>query len=227
MRRALVALSVGIALLAVPAVPAGAQQVNRAAFCAARIQAQVADTRLATTTALNTMSLTAPVAAVATAATDLAALVTKKGNKAFETKQGAALVKIIDDDVYANCNFAKLDVTATDYRYQGIPATVPAGNVALRLTNAAPKEQHEIVILKLLPTATVTDPQKLLALSQKKQKKQAEVRQSAFAAPGQSSASVGRLDAGKYVVACFLPVGGKRSGAPHYTQGMYASFEVR
>ncbi len=229
MRRALVALSVGIALLAIPAVPAGAQQANRPAFCAARVQAEAAHGRRETTTALNLMGLTAPVAAVATAVKDLTALFDQKGNKAFESAKGAALIKTIDDDVFANCGFTKLDVTASDYRYQGLPATVPAGNVALRLTNTAPKELHELLVFKLLPTATTTDPLKLLALPRKKFRQQAEPepRQAAFAPPGQTSISVGRLDAGKYVVACMIHVGNKPKGAPHYTQGMYASFEVR
>jgi hypothetical protein len=35
------------------------------------------------------------------------------------------------------------------------------------------------------------------------------------------------LKPGKYVYACFIPVGGKKRGQPHAMEGMYGTFTVQ
>jgi hypothetical protein len=47
-----------------------------------------------------------------------------------------------------------------------------------------------------------------------------------FAPPGQAGYGIGSLPAGEYVYACFIPVGGKKKGAPHFTQGMHGTLTV-
>lgn len=46
-------------------------------------------------------------------------------------------------------------------------------------------------------------------------------------APGETKAGIMNLTPGSYVVACFIPVGSKESGAPHFTKGMYGEFTVK
>ena len=62
-----------------------------AAFCSARIEANAADTKAENVTVLTKMVAAAP-ADVSTPMADLLALVKQKGDKAFESKAGTALL---------------------------------------------------------------------------------------------------------------------------------------
>ena len=132
------------------ALPAHAQTAtgDLTAFCAARIEANAADTKADNIAVLTKMVASAP-AAVRTPMADLLALVKKQGDKAFESKAGTALLATLEPYIYENCPGRQLAVTAIDYEYQGIPATLPAGVTKIKLTNAAPKEGHMMVIAKL------------------------------------------------------------------------------
>ena len=67
---------------------------------------------------------------------------------------------------------------------------------------------------------------KLVALPQKKAEKKVTFVGAAFADPGGSQSSVTDLEPGRYIASCFLPVGGKKKGAPHFTKGMFTEFEI-
>ena len=45
--------------------------------------------------------------------------------------------------------------------------------------------------------------------------------------PGETKSCVINLTPGTYIFACFLPVGGAGTGAPHFTKGMYGEFTVK
>ena len=112
-----------------------------AAFCAARLEANAAETKAENIAVLTKMVAAAP-AAVSTPMAGLLALFKKQGDKAFESKEGTALLATLEPYIYENCPGRQLAVTAIDYEYQGIPATLPAGVTKIKLTNAAPKEGH-------------------------------------------------------------------------------------
>jgi len=198
-----------------------------AAFCDGRIEANAADTKADNVTVLTKMAAAAP-AAMSTQMNDLLALVKKQGDKAFESKTGRALLAQIEPFVYDNCPGRQLPVTAIDYEYQGIPATLPAGVTKFKLTNAAPKEGHMIAIVKVQPGNESTPIDKILALPNKKQNQVLDFSDAGFAEaePGDSGYFPMNLTSGKYIYACFFPEGGKKNGAPHYKLGMEGSFTV-
>jgi hypothetical protein len=220
------AASLVLALLGV-GVPASAQTPNLAAFCAARVQIEDAQNKKATVALLDTMVPVAPTA-VSAQMTELRDLYKKKGDKIFETEKGSALVTTLDGFVFDNCPGRAVAFTAIDYEYQGIPATLPAGLTKFKMTNAAPKEEHEIGIVKVKPAGLGMDPKAILSAKEKKQAKLVDFDSGtgAFAPPGNVAYGVAQLDPGTYVYACFIPVGGKKNGAPHFTEGMYGTFTV-
>jgi len=108
--------------------------------------------------------------------------------------------------VYNNCN-AKVSVTASDYQFTGIPATLPAGVTTFKMTNSAPQEQHMMAMLKMKPAAQGQDLTKLLSLPEKKQAKYFEQAGGTFAqaSPGQVGYAPIKLTPGTYAYACFFP----------------------
>ena len=156
-----------------------------AAFCAARIEANAAETKADNVAVLTKMVAAVP-AAVSTPMADLLALVKKKGGRAFESKEGMALLATLEPYIYDNCPGKQLPVTAIDYEYQGIPATLPAGVTKIKMTNAAPVEDHMMAMVKLTAAGEAMELDKILALPEKKQGKYFDFSSAAFmeAKPG-------------------------------------------
>jgi hypothetical protein len=198
-----------------------------AAFCAARIESNSADTKADNVAVLTKMVAAAP-AAVSTPMADLLVLVKKKGDKAFESKEGAALLATLEPYIYDNCPGQQLPVTAIDYGYQGIPATLPAGVTKIKMTNAAPKEGHMMVIAKLTAAGEAMELDKILALPDKKAVKYIDYKNAAFmqAEAGATGYAPINLTPGKYAYMCFFPQGGKKHGKPHFMLGMEGTVTV-
>lgn len=232
MRRVLLILTIAAltaGTFAVLAVPAGAQTGgDLTAFCAARIEANGAEGKAANLAIMNKMVPIAPEGVVA-AMTALRDAYEKKGDKLFNGPEGPALLAPVDSWVYDNCPGTQVAVTAIDYEYEGMPATLKAGLTNFKMTNGAPKEEHMLGITKLTPAAEGKDVADLLALPEKKQAKYFDESSGAFmiAPAGETAYSPADLTPGTYAYACFLPVGGKRNGAPHFTKGMYGTFTVQ
>src|SRR4029077_2137165 len=112
-----------------------------------------------------------------------------------------------DAYVYENCPGTKVPVTAIDYEFEGMPATIPAGFTTFKLTNGAPKEDHMIAISKLNAKGESMDVDKLLALPEKKANQFLEQDGGGFAlaSAGQTAYAPTVLTPGKYIYACFLP----------------------
>jgi hypothetical protein len=198
-----------------------------AAFCASRIEANSTEGKAASLAVMDKMVTAAP-ATVVQQMTGLRDAYKKKGDKLFDSEAGLELLVPLDAWVYDNCPGTSVPVTAIDYEYQGVPASLKAGVTKFKMTNAAPKEAHMMAIVKLTPAAQGQDVSKLLALPEKKSRKYFDESSSAFmeAGPGQVGYAPINLQPGTYAYVCFLPVGGKDSGAPHMTKGMYGSFTV-
>jgi len=198
-----------------------------AAFCAGRIEANSTDGKAEDVAVLTKMVAAAP-AAVSAPMADLLALLKKDGEKAFESKQGAQLLGVLEPYIYDNCPGKQLPVTAIDYEYQGIPATMSAGVTKFKLTNSAPKEDHMIAVVKVGPGNESMPVDKILALPDKKQGKILDFSDAGFAEakPGDSGYFPMNLTPGKYIYACFFPEGGKKNGTPHFKLGMEGSFTV-
>lgn len=223
----LVAGSLVAGVVGVWAIAGGAQTGNIAAACAARVEGNTTEGKAEDLAVIDKILGVAP-AAIVQPLTDLKALITKKGSKGFESKEGSALLGQIDGYFYDNCTGTQMPVTATDYEFQGVPATLKPGLLKLKLTNAAPKEDHEMALFKLQPGVDSIDVAKVFKLSDKKAAKLIDFNSGtfAFAPAGQAAYSIGELTPGKYVYACFLNQGGKDKGKPHFLLGMEGTLTV-
>jgi len=227
--RRLVALVTGVmVVLAGFATAGGAQTEDLAAWCQARVDAEAAfgsgdEDAIAAALAALTASAPADIAA------DTATVVTglqEKGEKAFDDEDVQAAGSAVDEYVAANCGFPVTEVTTIDYEFQGIPDSLPAGLRVFHVINDAPQEVHEIVYFRVNDGVKLS-AKKLLSLPQKKVEKKVTFSGAAGPIePGGTAASIATLEPGRYVVGCFLPVGGKKKGKPHVTKGMFAEFEV-
>lgn len=209
------------------ATAAAAQTEDLTAWCQARVDAEAAfgsGDQDAITAALEAFAAAAP-AAVAADTTTVADLLAKKGEKAFASKKFVQAIERVDAYVVENCGYPVVEVSAIDYELDGVPPTVAPGITVFHLTNDAPKEEHEIVIFRV-NDGVKTPAKKLLSLPEKKIQKLVQFVGATDASPSSSSASVTNLEPGRYVYGCFVPVGGKKKGAPHFTKGMFGEFEV-
>jgi hypothetical protein len=220
-----VAVSAGV-VAALPGI-AGAQTGDLAAFCAARQEANSAETKAENKAVIDKVYAAAPAAAIP-AITEIRDGFAKKGQRYFETAAGADALAELDTVVYDSCPGTAVAATATDYEFAGIPATLPAGGAKFKLTNAAPVENHELVVLKLNDKGAGMDPEDVVALPQKKAEKLIDYSASTFmfAPPGQSGYGLATLTPGEYVYACFVGEAGKKNAKPHAALGMHGGFTV-
>ncbi|SOC50619.1 hypothetical protein SAMN05660748_3371 [Blastococcus aggregatus] len=133
----------------------------------------------------------------------------------------------IDEYMLAECGYEQVEATGVDYEYEGLPESVPAGVVAVTLTNEG-TELHEIGIARI--NDDVTEPiEELLTLPEEEVFSKLELKGVTVVEPGQSETTFMRMDEGRYGAACFIPEGTTSMempgmGAPHFTMGMFAEF---
>lgn len=135
---------------------------------------------------------------------------------------------------------ADITVSAVDYRFEGMPATVESGTV-LGLRNDG-QELHEMAVYRRNDDVTQSF-EDILALPPDEGIKLVTEAGVVFAAPGEEAAdTVTVTEPGDYVMLCFVPVGMKElpsqdpnaspggtppaDGPPHFTQGMIHTFTV-
>lgn len=141
---------------------------------------------------------------------------------------------------------------ATDYRFDGLPATTPVGT-QFNLQNDSTKEVHEMVIVRIPDEVTETVGQLLALPEEELDAKVGDIEPSAVivALPGETGRAMegdGIIDEpGRYAVLCFIPVGADPEmiaelmegppptgneqpplgdGPPHIMEGMYAEIVV-
>ncbi len=141
-----------------------------------------------------------------------------------------------------------VEVTATDYAFEGLPARVKAGT-KLTLTNDSDKEVHELVAI-LLPEGETRSADELVKLPEAEQAKLAAGPPAAVlvappgGAPTINAVGDGTLaEPGRYLLICSIPTGADPEaylkaagegggppsvpgGPPHLVHGMYAEIEV-
>jgi plastocyanin len=143
-----------------------------------------------------------------------------------------------------------VEVTAVDYKFEGLPATVKSGT-KLTMTNASTGEAHELVAIRL-PDDEKRPVSELITLPEEQLGEIVSNEPAAvlIAAPGDDAMAVvgdGTLEeSGRYAIVCFIPVGAdpaeilapppaddatppaeeEPSGPPHASQGMYAELTV-
>ncbi|MFN0089770.1 MAG: hypothetical protein ACKVWR_05785 [Acidimicrobiales bacterium] len=117
---------------------------------------------------------------------------------------------------------ANISLTASDFRFDGVPATVPAGPTAFTLTNRG-QQPHHAQLLKFRPGKTIAD----LAAAQSDAAIAAlatwEGGASVAAGPVATKATV-KLEPGAYAVICVIP--DSADGVSHAAKGMVAPLTV-
>ena len=144
------------------------------------------------------------------------------------------------DYIRANCGFAQLDLTASEYVFNGFPAELPAGPIIVSLDNVG-TEVHELTFIRFNDDVTLTADE-LFALPAHQQQAVATFTGIAYVHPGEIFAQLYDLAPGRYLAVCTLPenadpeimsrmeVPGATEpedadfGPPHYTLGMIHEF---
>ena len=128
-----------------------------------------------------------------------------------------------------NCNVETLDVTATEYKYDGIPDELTTGYHVVNFSNEG-QEQHEMFAFKINDGVTESLDE-LFALPEDEVFGKITPVNATFAFPGKSDSGSWNLTSpGSYAVVCFVGTGSvgetEGDGPPHFTQGMVHEFTV-
>jgi hypothetical protein len=150
---------------------------------------------------------------------------------AFDTPQAQQAKTSAHAFDLKHCGWGRADVTAVDYAFQGVPATMNAGTVSFEFRNKSQRgEHHEMVVFKKNEGVRESF-QQLLMLPDEEAKTKATIVTGAKAPPGASSYGVAKLVPGDYAMVCFISVGSKKEnpkgqGPPHFIHGMVTEFAV-
>jgi hypothetical protein len=140
----------------------------------------------------------------------------------------------VGDYMADNCGYQVIDVTATDYAYEGIPAHAKVGKTLLRITNNG-NEYHELILQRVRYDETRSIKQ-ILELPEKESGDLLDFKANTVAPPGLGNWTVVDLFPGRHAAMCFIPTGSTpeamRNGqvndtAPsHARKGMFAEMQV-
>lgn len=129
-----------------------------------------------------------------------------------------------------SCDWQRVDVSAVNYAFNGIPAELEAGTTSFEFSNDG-TELHELILIRKNDD-TEESFDELLALPEEEARTKTTSVGAAFGAPGEEGVyAVTDLTAGEYLAICFIPVGtvdeeSEADGPPHFTQGMKHEFRV-
>lgn len=126
--------------------------------------------------------------------------------------------------VHDNCGFQRVSLTATDFKFTGIPATLRAGNTSFRIRNTG-KEFHMVVIMRRKDGVNDAVLDILKSGQTATASKLDEIGEMGIS-PGTTTGLALALKPGRYVYVCPVPSGAKQDGPPHFMQGMYGEFTV-
>lgn len=149
----------------------------------------------------------------------------------FDQPDTLAASEAVHEFDLANCGWTPVEVTAADYRFEGLGSELAAGVTSFELANEG-AEVHELLLLRRNDGVTQS-AEELLALPQEEaQELVTPMGEPAFAGPGDGSYAVADLTPGEYIAVCFVPVGTTQldgpppEGPPHAMQGMITEFTV-
>lgn len=135
---------------------------------------------------------------------------------------------------FDNCDYQKLALTATDYRFDGVPSKLKAGNAAVRLKNNG-KDFHIVLFLRRPPGDDSPAAQLLgrsfgeLASTNFNPDKSLQLgfvdAEPAGAPPGGTGGATLNLTPGRYVLFCPVGTNGNDQD-PHFAHGMFNDVTV-
>jgi hypothetical protein len=150
---------------------------------------------------------------------------------AFETPEVSAASDAVHAYDLEACDWATVDVVATDYAFGGIPDELDAGTTSFELSNDG-AEVHEVAVLKKNDGVTESFDELLALPEDQAGDKVTFVGVGGPVPPGGSSYAVADLAAGDYLAICFIPMGMTAmdgpppEGPPHFMSGMTHEFTV-
>jgi hypothetical protein len=149
-----------------------------------------------------------------------------KGTDTFDRQllANSALVKA----TAAGCGWSRHAVAAADYHFDGVPGTLPAGEIAVHLTNHTKEHPHLLLVLRVKDGVTkpVADLAREFHLPDDQQTDFDGVAGGAFAFPSTTADGLITLRPGRYVYLCPIPVGDAPDGPDHASQGMLGELRV-
>jgi hypothetical protein len=128
----------------------------------------------------------------------------------------------------AEPGYRVINVTATEYKFKGVPKTLKTGVLLVNFKDAG-SESHEINIARIKTSDSV---KMLLALPKGQAKTRVELLGNTASDPGQSSVGYFQITKpGRYVALCLVPQGTTNGSQPgtgpqHAKLGMHAEFTV-
>jgi len=128
-----------------------------------------------------------------------------------------------------NCDVETLDVTATEFEYDGVPAELTTGYHVVDFTNEG-EEQHEMFTF-MINDGVTESLDEIFALPEEEIFSKITPVNAVFATPGTSEMGSWNLASpGSYAAICFIPVGSvgdaEGDGPPHFVEGMIHEFTV-
>lgn len=128
----------------------------------------------------------------------------------------------------SECGFEQVRVTALDYRFEGIPPTLPAGTVAFTLADQG-AEPHQLGVYRI--NEGVPQPfQELVVLPQEQRDVVLTEAEVISTSPGDAATEFMNLIPGRYGAACLVSQGSTSTvdgtGPPHAALGMIVEFTV-
>ncbi|HVE27021.1 MAG TPA: hypothetical protein VNC22_16560 [Sporichthya sp.] len=178
---------------------------------------------------------TAPASLASQAATVQRVLVAApaKGNDydPFSDPELVPADQAIDQFALSNCGFPSITGTASEYEFDGLPATTPGGPTSYTLRNEG-HELHEMILARINDGVDLT-PRQILDLPEEEAQTKISFIGFAFAEPGKSFTAFYDLkEPGRYFILCFMSKGSdaehnfQGDGPPHFTLGMLENLAV-
>jgi hypothetical protein len=126
------------------------------------------------------------------------------------------------------CRFEQVRVTAAEYRFEGVPPTLPAGTVAFTMSNQG-AETHELDVYRINEGVPQPFPELVVLPDDRRDVLLTSVGEISTN-PGATDTEFMTLIPGRYGIACPVPQGttpeADGTGPPHATLGMVAEFTV-
>lgn len=131
-----------------------------------------------------------------------------------------------DTWTYDHCGWNQVPITAKDFAFEGLPATLAAGKTGFKMNNTATAEDHVLLITRRKPgvTRSVTE---ILADGNDPMVKDVDLVAATGAGPMKLGYAAVDLTPGEYIYLCPIPQGGKPEGKTHYALGMFGEFTVK
>ena len=165
------------------------------------------------------------------------------------TPEFAEAYAALIDYMKANCGYAEINATASEFQFEGLPSEVPAGPTIFTLENAG-EQVHDIFVMRLNDDDTLSADE-IEALPKDEVMTIGTLVAFAFAFPGAASYATADLAPGRHVTVCLVfdgatpevlmqlqelgvngpddtipPDTGIEIGDRHYTLGMIHEFTV-